>query len=74
MDAVDPDVAVCHYAVEFNKHATLLLAFGNSEVFPIPAHSGGQKTTCRTGWILLIEGSFDTPVVRYVEVPPVAVG
>ena len=73
MDAVDPNVAVSHHAVKFEEHATLCLAFRRSEVLPIPAHPGGQKATRGTGWILLIERSLDTPIVRYIELPPVGV-
>src|SRR5688500_16308217 len=73
MDAVDPDVAVSHHAVKINEHATTSPAFGNREVFPIPAYSGGSKTTCCSGRVLLIKWSFDSPIVRYIEFPPVVV-
>lgn len=73
MDAVDPNITVSHHAVKFDEHATLRLAFGKSEVLPIPAHPGGQVATRRACWILLIERSLDTPIVRYIELPPVAI-
>ena len=44
-----------------------------SEVLPIPAHASRQEATRCTGGVLLIERSLDTPIVRYIEFPPVAV-
>ena len=42
-------------------------------MLPIPAYPSGQKATRCTCWVLSIERSLDTPIVRYIELPPVAV-
>src|SRR3989442_2361579 len=70
MGAVDPDVAVSHNAVEVDENASAFVIRGQREMFAIPADAGWKKTACAAGWVVLVEWSFDTPIVRHVQLTP----
>src|SRR5436853_3809637 len=73
VEAIDPNVAVGHDAIEVNEDATARVVSRQPEMFAIPADSCRQKTTRTSRWILLVERPFDTPVMWHVELPPCAV-
>jgi len=68
--AVDPDLAVSHDAVEFDKDAPIGVIRGKGEMFPVPADAGWKKAAGAARGILLVELAFDAPVVRHVQGAP----
>src|SRR5437764_13043966 len=73
VEAIDPDVAVGHDAIEVDEDLTAGVVCGQREMFAIPAYARRQKTTRASRWILLVEWPFNTPVMRHIELPPCAV-
>src|SRR5438128_652921 len=70
MRAVDPDVAVGHNAVEVDEDEPAFVICRQREMFAIPADAGGKKTARAAGWVVLVEWSLDTPIVRHVQLTP----
>ena len=70
VEAVDPDIAVGHDAVEVDEDTPHSISREQREMFSIPADAGGKKATCSTRRVAPVEWSFDTPVVRHVELAP----
>src|SRR5713101_2585676 len=70
MGAVDPDVAVSHNTVEVDENAPAFVICGQREVFAIPADAGRKKSACAAGWVVLVEWSFNAPIVRHVQLTP----
>ena len=73
MEAIDPNVAVGHDAIEVDEDAPARVVCGQRETFAIPADTCRQETTRASRRILLVEWPFNTPVMRHVELPPCAV-
>jgi hypothetical protein len=70
METIDPNITVGHNAVKVDEHAAILVLHGQREMFAIPADARRQKTACPTGRIILIEWSFNAPVMGDIEVAP----
>ena len=70
VEAVDPDVAVGHDAVEVDEDATLGIIRRKYEMLAIPADAGGQKAARAAGGIICIERAFDAPVMGHVQAAP----
>src|SRR6266446_5706428 len=73
VEAINPNVAVGHDAIEVDEDAPARVVSGQREVFAIPADTCRQKTTRASRWILLIEWPLYTPVMRNVQYAPGAV-
>ena len=69
--AVDPHFAVLIDAVELDDDRAVLGRLGQAEAFAIPADARGKASL---GFLLFVEGAFDTPIVREVEGAPRGVG
>ena len=63
LDAVDPDIAICHNAVEENTDLCVAVRVRNTEVLPIPAHSSGKKRPGPSRGAVFVERVQDAPVV-----------
>ena len=70
VEAIDPNVAVGHDAIEVDEDAPARVVCGQRETFAIPADTCRQETTRASRRILLVEWPFNTPVMRHVELPP----
>src|ERR1700674_3982258 len=70
MKAVDPGVAVGHYAVKVQEDAPVFVTRRQCEMLSIPSDAGRKKATCATGRVILVEWSFNTPIVWYVQLTP----
>ncbi len=70
MEAVDPNVAVGHHAIEFDGNTPRGIVCRQGESFAIPADAGREECARAAGGILLVERAFDGPVVRNVEPAP----
>src|SRR5690349_17388367 len=73
LEPINPDIAVGHDAVEVDEDALLRKFSGESEMFAVPANASWKKTTCASGRIFLIKGTFDAPIMWNIEFAPVGV-
>ncbi len=73
-EAVDVDVAVGHDAVELDEDGFGGGIGGESEVFAIPADARGDEGAAGAGGVVLVDGSFDAPIVGEIEGAPAGVG
>ncbi len=64
VEAVDPDVAVGHYAVEDNEYMFGSLGWGKAELFAVPSNARWEEASALAGGIGLSDGPSDGPVVR----------
>ena len=73
MEAVDPNIAVGHHAVESNIDAPMHIFGGQIKRLAIPRDSGREKAAGRATLILLVNGTGNAPVVRYGDVLPAGI-
>ena len=69
-EAIDPDVAVGHDAVEVDEDALAAIGSGDGEGFAVPADAGGQESSSAASGVPGVERALDAPVVRQVEGAP----
>src|SRR5947208_12118650 len=73
VEAINPNVAVGHDAIEVDEDAPSRVVGWQREMFAIPADTCRQETARASRWILLVEWPFNTPVMRNVQHAPGAV-
>ena len=62
MKAINPNVAVCHHTVEFDKDSFVFRV--ECEVLAIPTNAGRKEAAGTASWIVFIEWTLNAPVVR----------
>src|SRR6266536_2794697 len=73
MEAVDPYVAIGHHSIKLDEHALTLVVRRQDEMLAIPADAGREKAARAARRVILVEWSFNAPIVGHVQLPPAAV-
>src|SRR2546430_1922950 len=68
--AVDPDLTVSIYPVEFDENEPVAVALRDSKGLAVPAQAAGERAAARSGGIPRAELALDAPVVRQVQRSP----
>src|ERR1051326_6186673 len=70
--SVEPDCRVGHGAIDIQIELFSLFIRGYFEMLSIPGDAAPFELA-GFAWIVLIEGAFDPPIVRQVQLPPIAI-
>src|SRR5260370_41780100 len=73
MKPVYPYIAVCHYTVEFNKHAFPGEANWEHKVFSIPADASREEAAGTSRGIFVVKWPIDPPIVGNVQFAPLGI-
>jgi hypothetical protein len=73
MEAVDPNIAVGHHAVESNINVTMRIFGGQVKRLAIPRDSGREKASGWAAWIFLVNGTGNAPIMRHGDVLPAGI-
>lgn len=70
VEAVDPDVAVSHHAVEFDENMAPSVVCWQVEMFAVPTDTAWQIAASATRWAVLVIRTFNAPIMGHVKPAP----